>query len=88
MLYFPIDILSEPCAISCGKPIASNTCDGSNEPDVQALPLDAHIPFRSKFKRSPSPSINLNEILLVPGNLWSVSPFIFMYSIFSLNCSS
>ena len=31
----------EPCAISCGRPIASSTWDGSREPDVQADPLEA-----------------------------------------------
>ena len=66
MLYLPIEILKEPCAISCGNPIASNTCDGSSEPEVHALPLDAQIPFKSKFNNKLSPSINLNEILLFP----------------------
>ena len=82
-MYFPIDILNEPCAISCGSPIASRTCEGSKEPDVQALPLEAHIPFKSRFNNKPSPSINLNDILLFPFNLLFKSPLIFMYGIFS-----
>ena len=67
---------SEPCAISCGRPIASKTWDGSSEPDVHALPLDAHIPFKSKLRSKPSPSINLNDIFELPGSLLSMSPFI------------
>ena len=37
----------EPWASSCGKPIAKSTWDGSNDPDVQALPLElAHGSLR------------------------------------------
>ena len=32
---------SEPCATSCGRPMASSTWLGSSEPDVHALPDDA-----------------------------------------------
>ena len=37
--------LREPWATSWGTPIARSTWDGSREPDVQADPLDAQMPF-------------------------------------------
>ena len=59
------------------KPIANSTCEGSNEPDVQALPLEAHIPSKSKESKIDSPSINLNLTFTFPGNLLSPhGPFI------------
>ncbi len=36
--------------------MASRTCDGSNDPDVHADPLDPQIPFMSSLIRSDSPS--------------------------------
>ncbi len=38
--------------------MASRTCDGSNDPDVHADPLDAQIPFISSMISSDSPSTN------------------------------
>ena len=67
----PKVVLKEPCAFSCGNPMANNTCEGSKEPDVQALPLDAQIPSKSNDKRIDSPSINSKLILEFPGNLLS-----------------
>ena len=86
MLSSPNVTLSEPCAISCGKPIAKSTCDGSSEPDVHAEPLEAHIPLASKYKSNDSPSINLNDILAFPGNLFVLCPFILISGIFSSTC--
>lgn len=37
--------LIEPCAIVYGTPMARSTWDGWSEPDVQAEPEDAHIPY-------------------------------------------
>ena len=45
------------------------------EPEVHADPLDAHIPFASKFKSKDSPSINWKEKFALPGNLFSLEPF-------------
>ena len=55
--------LSELLAISFSSPIASNTRDGSSEPALQALPLDAHIFFKSKLSNNPSASTPSKEIL-------------------------
>ena len=67
--------LIEPCAISCGRPIASNTCEGSNEPDVQAEPLDAHTPFWSNNINIDSPSMNLKQKFILLGRRFFLSPF-------------
>ena len=37
--------------------MALSTCDGSNEPDVQAEPDDAQIPKSFKYIKIDSPSI-------------------------------
>ena len=64
--------------------MANNTCEGSKEPDVQALPLDAQIPSKSNDKRIDSPSINSKLILEFPGNLLSpLGPFNLAYGILS-----
>ena len=47
----PKVVLNDPCAFSWGNPIANSTCEGSNRPDVQALPLDAQIPSKSNDKK-------------------------------------
>ena len=63
----------DPCAISCGRPIASNTWDGSSDPDVHADPLDAQIPFISSLIRSDSPSTNWKlKLALFGGGLFCV----------------
>ena len=45
--------LNEPCAISCGRPIARSTWEGSSEPDVQAEPLEPQMPFWDEGKYYP-----------------------------------
>ena len=67
--------LSEPCATSCGLPIANITWLGSREPDVQALPEDACIPLSSSKSSNASPSIPSKQKLIFPYNLLSLSPF-------------
>src|SRR5437867_5246605 len=39
-------------ARSGGTPIASNTCEGERDPEVQAEPLEAQMPSRSKPAKS------------------------------------
>src|SRR5579875_89837 len=45
-----------PCASSTGNPMASSTCDGSTKPEVQAEPVEAAMPSRSRLSRIDSPS--------------------------------
>ena len=63
--------------------MARSTCDGSKEPYVQALPLDAHIPSKSKDNNIDSPSINSKDIFTLPGSLWLIGPFSLVYGIFN-----
>ena len=58
VVFFPKVILTEDCAISSVNPIDFRTCDGSKEADVQALPLEAAIPSKSKLNNMDSPSIS------------------------------
>ena len=76
-------ILTEPCAISCGSPMASSTCDGSRDPEVHADPDDAHIPLRSSMIRSDSPSTNLKLKFALFGSLIRRSPLSFVWGISS-----
>ena len=71
----------DPCAISCGRPIASNTWDGSSDPDVHADPLDAQIPFISSLIRSDSPSTNWKLKLALFGRRSVLCPFRRQYGI-------
>ena len=50
--------LTEPCAISWGSPRASSTWEGSSEPEVQAEPDEAAMPFISSISSMDSPSMN------------------------------
>lgn len=77
---------NDPCAISLDNPIATNTCDGSNEPDVHAEPDEAHIPFKSKFSNNASPSTPINDILAFPGKRLVLCPFNLTFGIFSSTC--
>jgi type IV secretory pathway VirB10-like protein len=52
----------------------SRTCEGSREPDVQAEPEEAQMPFRSSMSSRDSPSMPSKEILRLPGSLFSLSP--------------
>ena len=47
----------DPCANWNGTPIARNTCDGSNEPDVQAEPDEAQTPKSLRYIKIDSPSM-------------------------------
>jgi len=67
--------LSDPCAISCGSPIASSTCDGSSEPDVHAEPEEPAIPLKSSSSSSPSPSMNRKQRFALPGSRFVGWPF-------------
>ena len=44
------------CASSSDKPSAISTCDGSRDAEVQALPLEAAIPSKSRPRSKDSPS--------------------------------
>ena len=70
------------------NPIAVNTCDGILSPDEHADPLDAHIPLLSNSNTNVAALISLKEILLFPGNLFSIQPFILISLIFSITFSS
>src|SRR5512138_17002 len=72
-----------------GNPIAFNTCDGSYKPDVQAEPeLIINPGALEMITSEPIPG---NVMLVVPGSLHFLSPFIFTPSIdediFSSNAS-
>src|SRR5690606_18779322 len=56
-----------PAAASLDKPMASRTWDGSNDPDVQAEPLAAATPCKSKFKSSDSASTPSMTRWTMPG---------------------
>ena len=68
------EILSEPCATSWQRPMASRTWLGSSEPLVQAEPLEAQIPYISRLKSRLSPSIPSMEMFTLPGRRFSRSP--------------
>jgi len=80
----PIVSRNEPWAISSGRPIASNTCDGSILPAVHAEPLDTQIPSMSRLNISDSPSTNSKETLTFPGSLFIGCPFRRVYGILSI----
>ena len=63
------------------SPMAVSTWDGSREPDEQAEPLDAHIPFWSNIISSVSPFIPKNDRLTLLGSLSILSPFSLLPSI-------
>ncbi len=65
----------EPWAAVKGTPIARNTWLGSSEPEVQAEPLLAQMPYLSSISRIASPSIYSKLILVVFGRRFSLSPF-------------
>ena len=66
--------LMVPCAAVNGMPMAFMTCEGSSDPEVQALPLDAQIPYSLSLRRMPSPSTNWKAMLLVLAERLSGSP--------------
>ena len=67
--------LTEPCTAVKGTPIALKTCEGSKEPEVQAEPDDAQIPFSFKSNKIASPSTNSKLILVVFGRRCVLCPF-------------
>ena len=79
-------ILKEPWAISAGSPIARRTWEGFNELDVQAEPLDAHIPKESNNNNKDSPSIPSKETFKLEATLFSKLPLTLIFSM--LFCSS
>ncbi len=72
-------------------PIAPMTCEGSKEPEVQAEPEDAAIPFISKKSSRDSPSMKLKLTFKVFGSLRSASGWPFSLTSgteFRMPCSS
>ena len=61
----PMLIRIDPCARSAGIPVASNTCEGSKDPDAQAEPVEIAIPFKSRYNRIDSPSAPSKDTLSV-----------------------
>jgi len=79
----PSESLKEPCAISCGRPIAMSTWDGSSVADEHAEPVDAQMPRSSSFNIRDSPSINCMAQFSVPGSLsvgWPLNIICFILS--------
>jgi len=64
--------------------MAIRTCEGSRLPEVQADPVEAAIPLRSRYKIKDSPSINSKETFKVLGSLRVGCPFSRQWFIFSL----
>ena len=64
----------EPCATSCGRPMASSTWLGSSEPEVQALPEEAQMPASSSRRRRLSPSMPSKQKFTLPGRRCVRSP--------------
>ena len=82
----PKVILNAPFENSLFKPIANNTCDGFEFPELHALPAEAHIPFSSNFNSKSSPSTFLKDIFAFPGSLIFLCPFSFTSGIFYSIC--
>ena len=74
-------ILNEPCANSCGRPIANNTCEGSNVFELQADPVEQHMLYLFKCNTMDSPSINSKLKFILFGSLLSIGPFNLQYGI-------
>ena len=68
------DSRKEPWAISWGRPMASSTCEGSSEPEVQAEPEEPAMPIRSSDRSSASPSMKRKQTLTLPGRRCSGWP--------------
>ena len=62
----------EPWTAVNGTPIALKTWDGSRDPDVQADPDDAQMPFSSIFMRIASPSTNSKPMFNVRKTIFNV----------------
>lgn len=81
--------LTEPCTAVKGTPIALSTCDGSKEPDVQAEPDEAQIPFSFRSNKIASPSTNSKLKLVVFGRRCVLCPFTLASgAFFSISSSS
>lgn len=80
---YPKVNLIVPFAVSESRPIASNTWEGSSEPDEQALPADAAIPCISSINNNVSDSTPLKLTLMLLGSLSSGWPFKTVSGIFN-----
>src|SRR6266566_1955889 len=56
VVHLPSENRTAERACSIGKPIASNTCDATTDPTMQAEPLDAQTPSKSSAMSSISQS--------------------------------
>ncbi len=81
LLNSPIETRIALDASSFSRPIAVNTWEGPLLPELHAEPVETDIPFLSNYKRISKPSTPSKEILAFPGNLFSISPFIFIFGI-------
>ena len=57
----------DPWAAVKGTPMARSTCEGSREPEVQAEPDEAQIPYSFIMSRMASPSMYSKERFTVLG---------------------
>lgn len=57
----------EPWTAAWGRPVASKTCDGARDFELQAEPVETSMPFSSKWRRSASPSMSRNRIFALFG---------------------
>ena len=61
----------DPLADLASRPMAVSTWEGSKEPEVQADPLEAQIPFISNRISKDSPSKNGKDTFTFPGRRFS-----------------
>ena len=75
VVFLPIVKRIVPWTASSGRPIAERTCDGSRFFEWQAEPVEAAMPFSSRYRRRASPSMSRIRRLTLFGSLCVGWPF-------------